>query len=659
MSGISEKKSSGVEKKRQECWRRKARARSWRENGRGLRHGDEFVSQTAENVTIQDARTAPSSTPATAHVFSVYSHSGLNMNDMANTEKPTLSKSEQAGRNALLSDINKGKKLKKTVTNDRSAPILDKPKGAGGGGGGGSGSFGGGGPPGLGGLFQAGMPKLRSTANRESDSGGSRPPILPPGGRPTSAKPFSPPSGPGRFPVPSPGHRSGPPEPQRNRMPPPRPDVGAKPDNIPPPVPNTPRPVQSSLHNRGSTLVPGAPRQPSPGPTPPPLPGNRGAAFGGGSTRQTPSGSSSPFSNRPPLPPTPSRALDDKPPPPPPPVGSRPSIHREAVPPPPPQNSKPPVPSTPRPSPSAQAPPPPPSRPGPPPVPPGSGGGGGGDEIPRLPQRNLSLSSSSSSSSSAPPLPSPGRSGPLPPPPSERPPPPVRDPPGRSGPLPPPPPMNRNGSTSRALPATPQLPSRSGTDSPRSGPRPPLPPDRPGTGVPPPPPPSTSIRNGFQDSSCEGEVWSRLLGNVQAIVGQQLNGRCSRILKRTIFVANLIPTFLNSSWWMSGKADSSSIRFLICHLQSHMYQQPKVIPVNWQEMKAGVDATEEKGVPHPFLLSRGDPCLLFSTQAQELLLLLLSKSHTLLLLSSLVPFMMAIGKKGGDVGMHVCRVCMQ
>lgn len=36
-----------------------------------------------------------------------------------------------------------------------------------------------------------------------------------------------------------------------------------------------------------------------------------------------------------------------------------------------------------------------------------------------------------------------------------------------------------------------------------------------------------------------------------------------------------------------------------------------------------VDPTEEKGAPHPFLPSRGDLCLLFSTQAPELLVLLL------------------------------------
>ncbi|KAL2081601.1 hypothetical protein ACEWY4_023454 [Coilia grayii] len=45
---------------------------------------------------------------------------------LANTEKPSLNKSEQRGRNALLSDISKGKRLKKAITNDRSAPVLGR-----------------------------------------------------------------------------------------------------------------------------------------------------------------------------------------------------------------------------------------------------------------------------------------------------------------------------------------------------------------------------------------------------------------------------------------------------------------------------------------------------------------------------------------------------
>ncbi len=45
--------------------------------------------------------------------------------NQANTEKPKLNKKDHNARGALLGDIHKGARLKKTVTNDRSAPTFD------------------------------------------------------------------------------------------------------------------------------------------------------------------------------------------------------------------------------------------------------------------------------------------------------------------------------------------------------------------------------------------------------------------------------------------------------------------------------------------------------------------------------------------------------
>uniref|UniRef100_A0A3Q2PXN6 WH2 domain-containing protein n=1 Tax=Fundulus heteroclitus TaxID=8078 RepID=A0A3Q2PXN6_FUNHE len=82
----------------------------------------------------------------------------------ANTSPPKLNREEVKGRGALLSDICKGTKLKKVaVVNDRSAPVLDKPKGGGAAAranGSAAGSPSSSAPP-IGGLFPGGVPKLK------------------------------------------------------------------------------------------------------------------------------------------------------------------------------------------------------------------------------------------------------------------------------------------------------------------------------------------------------------------------------------------------------------------------------------------------------------------------------------------------------------------
>ncbi|XP_023142882.2 WAS/WASL-interacting protein family member 3 isoform X2 [Amphiprion ocellaris] len=234
------------------------------------------------------------------------------------------------GRNALLADIQKGAKLRKvTQVNDRSAPVVDKPKtntgDVPGNVGASQGSSGGAAPvgPSLSGLFAGGFPALRPIGQRDlagktpvsrSSSSASMKPLWNP---PASADSSSPPEphrtaelqssihrllAPSSSAPPSPSHGSRhlppfpaspppPPPPAPTCAPPPPPPPQAfqdRPANKPPPLPSCPPPpppsqvtkptwlpIQHSHHT--SVSQPSTPPPPPPPAfqTPSPVPGDR------------------------------------------------------------------------------------------------------------------------------------------------------------------------------------------------------------------------------------------------------------------------------------------------------------------------------------------------------------------------------------------------
>lgn len=367
---------------------------------------------------------------------------------LANTEPPKLSRDEQRGRGALLSDICQGTRLKKVgVVNDRSAPIIEKPKG-------GNSGFSSGALQPKGGLFQGGVPKLRPVGGKDNSEGsGSKQSLQVPGYRSASSKPT----------VPSSNSR-------------PHEDLESS-RSSPPEIPRMQRPSLPDLTRPNSASQAGM-KHSSSAPPPPP-PGRRNNAPPVPPAMHSIKAQS--YNREKPLPPTPGQKVPsgrDVPPAPPPikpppsPVNIRtgPSAQNQSLPPPPPYRQPPGVPNGPS-SPNHES-------------------------APELPQRHNSLHRKTT--------------GPVrgfaPPPPvgaspssqSNRPPPPARDPPSRGAAPPPPPPTVRNGAREAPLPPTYRM--HLNTETPNRG-KPPPPPSRTPAGPPPPPPP---VRNGHRDSISTG-----------------------------------------------------------------------------------------------------------------------------------------------------------
>uniref|UniRef100_A0A665X932 WAS/WASL interacting protein family, member 2b n=1 Tax=Echeneis naucrates TaxID=173247 RepID=A0A665X932_ECHNA len=369
----------------------------------------------------------------------------------ANTSPPKLSKEEAKGRGALLSDICKGTKLRKvSVVNDRSAPLLDKPKGGANGSGPASPS---GSIPPIGDLFMGGLPKLRPVGDGRSPSTRAAAPRPPNHRHDDGESPTAQASSlmeTGRSQRPSLPNLSSSPSPSSLSSAASSPSTGMRHSSSAPPPPpplcrrgNAPSPPSSSSYNREKPLPP-APNNTPPLPSkPPPSPSN---------SRRPPTSGGNPASS----------------------VASSSSL----------------------------APPPPPYRVTNGPT------GGGGEATPELPQRHNSLSNKRTAPSPAGHTPTRGPA-PLPPPASptpsqqgaNRPPPPVREPPGRGAA--PPVPVQSSSSRAGGREAPPPPPYRThgspslSSDPPARG-KPPPPPTRTPAAPPPPPPP---LRNGHAPSS--------------------------------------------------------------------------------------------------------------------------------------------------------------